>query len=485
MTKTRAKLPASRGAFVTAWIEKHLVHSEGDHLGEPFQLTDEQKRFLWNVYELRPDGARRYRRVLRGRSKGTGKTELAAAVACLELGAAGQHGFPGSPIIVVAAASFEQADLLFGACRTMIVEGPLAGFFDVFDTEILRKDGPGRLYRVSASVGANDGQRPSLFIADEIHEWQGQRERVHVVVSNGLTKRADGWQLNITTAGSDLDTLAGRMYEHGQAVERGELEDPELLFDWQEAPADLDIEDSDQLRRAVEHCYADAPFARADDVLRRFHEVPRFEFERYYLNRWTAAPDSWLPPGAWDACVEDGAVIPEGSPVTLGVDVGTKVDTSAVVRLWKRDDGRVVVEADVFAPKGDGTALELAMVEAAIDRNARRFKVGGVAFDPWSFERSAQDLQDRGLRMVEFPQKAARMADVSRQLYDAIVEKRVVHAGDPVLTAHVQAGAVKQYESSWRLVKGKSRRPVDALIALAMGLAVADIPEVVPLVEFV
>jgi len=213
--------PPSRGGLVCSYIEQNLVHSSGDFYGRPFRLTPEQRQFIWRAYELRPDGRRRYRRVLRGRPKGAGKTELAAAIGCVELALAGQHGFPDAPEIPVAAASFDQADLLFGAAKAMIAEGPLAPFFECFDTEILRVDGPGRMFRVAAQAGTNDGLRPTFFLADALHEWTGGKERVHLVIENGLAKRRDAWSLGISTAGSDKDTLLGHLYDHGRRIEAG------------------------------------------------------------------------------------------------------------------------------------------------------------------------------------------------------------------------------------------------------------------------
>jgi hypothetical protein len=100
-------------------------------------------------------------------------------------------GPKGLPIIPVGAASFEQADLLFGDMKHCCRESPtLRHHVDVYDTEILVRYGPGRAYRIAAVAGTNHGPRPSMFAADEIHEWTGPKERVHLVIVNGLVKRA-------------------------------------------------------------------------------------------------------------------------------------------------------------------------------------------------------------------------------------------------------------------------------------------------------
>jgi len=128
------------------------------------------------------------------RRKATARLNYSAAIALAEL--AGPKA-PLSPNIPIAAASFEQADLLFGTARIMLTQGPLARLFEVYDTEILIKDRPGRMYRVAAAAGTNDGGRPTCFIADELHEWTGNKERVDLVLSNSLAKRAEALELNI------------------------------------------------------------------------------------------------------------------------------------------------------------------------------------------------------------------------------------------------------------------------------------------------
>ena len=83
----------------------------------------------------------------------------------------------------------------------MVSEGPLAPFLEAYDTEILLKSDHGRMYRVAAAAGTNDGSRPTLFVADELHEWIGNKARVFLVISNSIAKRRDGLVLVISTAG--------------------------------------------------------------------------------------------------------------------------------------------------------------------------------------------------------------------------------------------------------------------------------------------
>src|SRR5216117_1020339 len=68
----------SEGRAVVRWIERCCVYGEGDRFGKPVRLEPFQVFFLMHLYELRPDGKRRYRRALLETPKGNGKTPLAA-----------------------------------------------------------------------------------------------------------------------------------------------------------------------------------------------------------------------------------------------------------------------------------------------------------------------------------------------------------------------------------------------------------------------
>ena len=216
MTLPRKRPKFSLGGDVAMFIEAFLVRGPGDVAGQPFRLTNEEKRFLLWAYEVDADGKRTVRRALRGLPKGSAKTEFAAAVAVAEMAGPvvfshwedreGRKAARGmrrhDPYVVAAASTYEQADLLFGAARSMIENGPLKDFFDVFDREIQLKNESGVMVRVPAVAGANDGLRPTFCVFDETHEWTGNKRRVHLVLENGLAKRAGAWSLSITTAGN-------------------------------------------------------------------------------------------------------------------------------------------------------------------------------------------------------------------------------------------------------------------------------------------
>ena len=78
------------GPELCDWIEAMQVHGPGDLLGEPVELTDEERLFLYRAYEVyerghRFEGRRRFKRVVYSRRKGAGKTALAQFIAIAEV----------------------------------------------------------------------------------------------------------------------------------------------------------------------------------------------------------------------------------------------------------------------------------------------------------------------------------------------------------------------------------------------------------------
>jgi phage terminase large subunit-like protein len=77
------------------------------------------------------------------------------------------------------------------------------------------------------------------------------------------------------------------------------------------------------------------------------------------------------------------------------------------------------------------------------------------------------------------------MVPACAKFYDAVVEKRIIHDGDPVLTRHLDNAVTKIDNLGPRIVKDKksSPRKIDAAVAAILAVdraTVARMEEVVP-----
>lgn len=485
----------SHGGLAVQWIEDNCICGEGDWYGQLIKLRLDQQRFLYRWYEYCPNCEQwRFDEALRGAATGDGKTQFIAAIVVLEFAGPSQIAVP-SPNIPIAAASFEQADLLFSAVATMcggrdqkVTEAPLNGFFEVYDTEIKFADGrPGRIFRVAAVGGTNEGGLPSLFVCDELHEWGdigSNKARVRTVIGKSTrkrrTKRGRGRIIGLSTAGFDVDhSLLGAMYKLGLRVQRDQGVSPRFLFDWRQSPDGLDYRRRDHRQRAVSAASgaADVLWSVADRVNAwGAPDMPAHEWIRYFANRWVdVAEESWLKdyPGAWPACEGTWTSDP-ANPFVVVVDMALRRDSVAVSRIEQLPDDRFAINARIWKPAG-GPIDHL-----DVFNHVRHLAVGsgfrGVVYDPRFFELPGRMLEDEGILAIQFDQAPQRMAPACGLTFDLIRSERIVHDGDPELAAHIQAAVKREQDRGFTLSKGKSKRHIDAAITLCMGVWVLHQP---------
>jgi len=486
-TMRRVRRSAKRGSRLSLgpvirrwWRSARLAHAEGDYFGQPFTPRPWQVPLVDEMYELTSDGDRRYERVLLGFPKGQGKTELGAIVAVTEL--CGPVQFAGwnedgsprgqarvSPDIPVAAASFEQADHLFAAARSIVRGSLLANFCEVYDTEILLKGKPGRLYRVAAAAGTNDGGKPTFWVADELHEWTGNKERVHLVLSNNRRKRKGAWELAITTAGWDAQSLLGRMYAHGKRILAGEVNDSKFLFRWHEAAAEWDLRDPAQLEAAVRQANpAVGDFLPLDSLLTAYVQMPEFEFRRYHLNQFVSAPERWLPIGSWEGRAST-RVVPDGTELMLGFDGSFAGDSTALVGCTIADRHLFVLNA-WEKPTGAGPdwRVDILDVEAVVRAACGKYRVLRIGCDPYRWQRSLAVLAEVGLPVIEWPShQAAHMVPACQSFYEAVVNEQLTQDGGEAFARHVANCIVKIDSRGPRISKDHkdSERHIDIAVA--------------------
>ncbi len=394
------------------------------------------------------------RELLVSMPRGAGKTTLLAGLGLWALLTAER------PAIVCAAASREQAGNLFDAARDMALSHPdVARRVQVTRREL--RTPTGFLRVVSADAGKQHGLTVSLAFVDELHVHPN--DELYIALRSALVKRPGAQLVTISTAGVGADSPLGRLRTRALSL-------PSVTRDGVFTRAvgpnfcmlEWSLPDNWPLERAVEA--NPASWITEEGLAEQREAVHELAFRRLHCNQWTVAEAYWLPAGAWSACAGEYTIAP-GERVFVGVDVGGSRAASAVV--WLTEDRRVGCE--VF----EGHEAVLAVAER-VRRLAREQDVRGVAYDPWRFSQAALELESEGMRMVEFPQSHSRMVPASERLYAAVVEQRLRHPNDETLNRHVAAAVAKDTPRGWRLDKSARSAQIDAVVALAMALEVAE-----------
>lgn len=398
--------------------------------------------------------------------KKNGKTTLLSALAIFHVCA-----MPDADC-VIAAASRDQAGIMLRQARGFIRRSKeLQAVLEVKQREIVHPKLDGRIRVLASDVDTADGVIPTLALVDELHRHKSAD--LYGVFRDGLGPR-DGKLVTISTAGADQNSVLWKMRQ--AALDMGTTREGSymrggsgsfVLHEWS-LDQDADLHDIDLVKSAN-------PLASMSvDRLRERHDSPSmvpWQWARFACNVWTQGEEAWLPIGVWDSHRREGGILVD-APVWLGVDLGLKHDSAAIVAVSPEGE-KYRAEATILYPPTDGTPLDIAAVEAAVREAADRWDVQAVAYDPWRFERSAQMLGDEGLLMVEHPMTNVRMAPESEALHEAIMGGKIVHDGNADFSSHVNAGVPTETERGWRLTKRKAKDKIDALIALLMAYDLA------------
>ena len=151
-------------------------------------------------------------------------------------------------------------------------------------------------------------------------------------------------------------------------------------------------------------------------------------------------------------------------------------DSTAVCWAHQTNEGRILLRAHVWAADPDthahkhvrGGKVQLSEIEEFIYQLGKHYRVRGVAYDPRYFNRSAELLEKRGLKLVEYLANSAPMRNAYQHFYQLAAEGVLAHNGDPILSAHINATAAEKTETGWRIRKLKSSARIDATVAAVL-----------------
>ena len=447
------------GDEIINFAAEHFVVLKGFRAGEPLVFTAWQKWLLRALFERDEETLRlRYRRALIGLPRKQGKSLMLSAVAVYGMIA----GESGAEVYVVAG-DRQQARIIFNEAKQQVQMSPTLSQECKVYRDVIEMPRFGSILRVlSSEFKGQAGLNPSLVLFDEL--WNQGTPDLYDQMTLGSGARIEPLVVSITTAGYDLDTVAGSLYQYGKQCAAGEVSDPSFGFWWWEAKPDCLLDDESEWR--VANPNLSEKLMDIDDMRTAMKQSDESAFRRWRLNQWVRAQESWLPAGAWEQCRSDSP-LRNDLPVWVGIDMALKHDSIAVVIAQPQDE-KIVTRARIWQPRDEG--VDVAAVEAHLRSLHGEFEVREFVYDPAYFQRSAEQLSDDGLPMVEFPQSAVRMIPACGNAYEMIVNKKIAHDGSPTFTDQVLSAAQRMTDTGWRLSKGKSKRKIDACIALVMAL---------------
>lgn len=447
--------------------------------GSPLHLRDWQKELIRHVFASDGEGYRhRTNLILMPRKNGKSALGSVFGLYSLILGARGAE-------VYSVAAEKEQARIVFADAKRMIEASPELLEMTKLYRDAIELPSTGSVYRVlSAEAYSKEGLNPSATIFDELHA-QPNRE-LFDVMSLAMGARGNlATLIAISTAGvrtdqTGKDSICYSLYQYGQRVARGEVDDSTFFMAAWEAPVELDHRDPKTWELANPG-YGD--ICDALDFASAVKRTPEPEFRTKRCNQWVSSAVGWLPTGSWEAC--QGELDLTDKDYVIGFDGSFSGDSTVLV------GSTIEAEPQVFMIKAwekdpsihdDTWRVDILEVENTIREFVRdNPRVKEIVCDPYRWQRSMELLAQEGYPIVEYPStNARRMVPACAKFFDAVVENKVKHDGNPILARHLSNAAVKVDNLGPRIVKENrnSNRRIDAAVAAVIAFDRATVSRI-------
>jgi phage terminase large subunit-like protein len=459
----------NRASRAIRFIETYCRPSKGTGHGQPLHLAPFQKAFLRAALANGNDVG------ILATPRGNGKSSLGGALAVWALFDDDSTGSPQVPIIATTIGQAIRS--CYGVAVSMIKAEPellrrSLIFTGVSTPRVTVPFNEGEMFPVSNDQDGLQGLDPSLAIVDEIGfqpvtSWDSLRM--------GAGKRERSTIVGVGTPGFDHDNA---LYAVRKAIHEG-ADLPGLVFCEYAAPDGCETTDRKAWR--IANPAIKAGFLRESALATDVGITPEGHFRLFRLGQHFEGVDSWLGTNGavlWDALHHPYDFV-AGAETWVGVDVGIKRDSTAVVAVQRDDAGMLHATARFWVPSAD-VPVDVTDVMEHVRELARAYDVQAVSFDPRLFDVPAKMLADEGLPLVEIPQSIERMTGILGSLLELIKRGELAHDGDELLRRHVLNAVPRYNERGFTLQKSKSRGRIDGAIALGLAVDRALRPDAAP-----
>jgi phage terminase large subunit-like protein len=437
--------------------------------GQLIHLEDWQSFILTTVYGWldRFTGLRRFRRSYIEVAKGNGKSALTSALSNYMAFAEGE---PGAEVYS-AATNRDQAKIIWSVSHAMLRAMPefceRAGVEPVAHS--INQIQTNSFFRpLSSEANSAEGVQPYFTCVDELHAHPSRDLYDNLDTANG--KRQGSLLWSITTAGSDR---AGICYEQHSYVTKilERVAEDESYFG-----IIFTLDNEDLWTEEEELKKANPNWGVSVDPVEIMHKVGKAlqmasaqpTFKTKHGNIWCNADHAWMDLQRLAKCADPTLDVKQfaGERCVIGLDIASKLDLLAKIKLFWRDIPTVIEEEEVikrhyyffgdyWTPKArieqsnnsqyQGWAIEgklhtcpgetndHSIVEDSIREDCKKFDVLEVAHDQWHADQIVGHLQPEGILMVEVPQIPKQLSAPMVEIEAAIYDGRFHFDGDPVL----------------------------------------------------
>lgn len=449
--------------------------------GKPFALEKFQRLIVAGYFEGVTE-------VLVLLPKKNGKTTLLAAVALYHL------IYTPDAQCYIAASAKDQARILYEQATGFVERKDRSGqlvpqavslqrrvLLRKGTKEIRSRRDSGFVRVVSGDKDTVDGVIVTLALVDELHRHKDGGQ-LYGVLADGVGPR-DGQVVSISTAGESMKSILGRTRAEAlklPGVKRVGaytfVRNPEGEFEMHEyalSPED-DREDLKIVKQA--NPLSTNTIAKLRQRKKSAFMTPS-RWGRFACGIWMQGEDAAYSLVDWRRNGKDGMALEAGAAIYLGLDIGWRWDTTAIVPGQPHDREDMTIDGEegwwrwrqvrfgkpriLIPPRNGQTMAREKIIKAILSYKEAGYEILGVVFDRNAEgEFVAQELEnDHGIEVIQHSQDPAPMSEASMGFGEALGSDLVQHPEDEEFTAHIMAAkAATTKGERWRIVPPEKKR---------------------------
>lgn len=478
----------TRGERVCRFIETYCIIPEGDFVGKPVRLIDEQAIFYLSIYDNPFETDTAIKTVARKNSK-TGDIAFMLLAHIV-----GPEAVQNSRIISGAMSRDQAAEVYNYASKCVMLSEKLSSLCRIVPSkkQIFGIALGVEYQAISADAKTAHGKSPIVAILDEVGQIEASQSDFVDAITTAQGAYKNPLLVYISTQASTDSALFSTIIDDAILNQP-----PKTVCHVYTAPEDCDVMDEQAWKMANP---ALGKFRSIDDVRKQAEKakrMPSFEatFRQLILNQRINTVAPFVAPNVWKAN--------NGSPDSLdgllcygGLDLSSRTDLTAFALMgcdangiwhvynysWTPEQGlldrkkRDKVPYDLWVKQGylrttPGYTVDYDFVAKEIGGIVKNLDMHSIAFDRWRINdfKQACERMAVSLPLVEHGQGFKDMSPSLDELEADLLNARIRHGMNPLLTmAAGNAKVTRDPAGGRKLDKTKATGRIDPMVALTM-----------------
>lgn len=490
-------------------VTKYLSTLPDIKTGQTMPLMLFQHFICGSIYGWVHEGTeiRRFTKAYVSTSRKQGKSILNSGIAQYEM------LFGKSPLrqreIYISSNAYKQSRIIFEMATSQInllkkKSKYLSNNIKTLDKEIKYLKDESIIKALTNSPDSADGTNPSCIILDEFGEMKDTT--MYERLKTGMGQQENPLTLIVSTAGSNLNNpMYSEEYQYITMLLNGEIQDENYFVYCAELDDETEMQDESLWIKAMPLLESET---KRDVILRNIKADMKEQEQKGNMtaikiknfNMWQNNSDSddvFVSNKNWMNNVIDKPNI-KGTDVYIGVDLSRLHDLSSVSVIHAIEDKKLWCDSHSFI--GYEGSLDLKMQRDKMDY--QRFidegyatltnlksglinykqvtdyiksyvadndlNVKGVYYDRNLANTWLIDMEERAseFKLIEVAQSMMGLSETIKQYRYDVIEGKVVHSNNPLLTIAVNNAVIKNVNDNVLINKTKARNKIDPIVAL-------------------